>query len=78
MRHLAAVRLEVGELALGALHQQPAGEVGLVRGEVPRVLDAVFEPTLVMITANFEDFPEHRLAFFKCVSVTSARAEPLS
>ncbi|KAH8058484.1 hypothetical protein JL721_9505 [Aureococcus anophagefferens] len=37
----------------------------LVANEVPRVLDAVFEPTLRMITRNFEDFPEHRLAFFK-------------
>ncbi|KAJ8599904.1 hypothetical protein CTAYLR_002830 [Chrysophaeum taylorii] len=36
----------------------------LVANEVPRVLDAVFEPTLRMITRNFEDFPEHRLAFF--------------
>ena len=36
----------------------------LVASEVPRILDAVFEPTLRMITRNFEDFPEHRLAFF--------------
>eukprot|EP00879_Flechtneria_rotunda_P028493 GHRR01030614.1.p1 GENE.GHRR01030614.1~~GHRR01030614.1.p1 ORF type:complete len:828 (+),score=284.83 GHRR01030614.1:400-2883(+) len=32
--------------------------------EVPKVLTAVFEPTLAMITINFEDFPEHRLKFF--------------
>lgn len=31
---------------------------------VPRVFEAVFEPTLTMITRNFEDYPEHRLAFF--------------
>lgn len=31
---------------------------------VPRCFDAVFGPTLEMITANFEDFPEHRLQFF--------------
>jgi len=43
----------------------------LVAGEVPRVLDAVFEPTLVMITANFEDFPEHRLAFFKLLKAVN-------
>jgi exportin-1 len=29
------------------------------------MMDAVFEPTLTMITQNFEDFPEHRLNFFK-------------
>lgn len=29
-----------------------------------QVLQAVFEPTLAMITTNFEDFPEHRLKFF--------------
>ena len=32
----------------------------LVSEQVPRVLEAVFEPTLRMITTNFEDFPEHR------------------
>jgi exportin-1 len=32
--------------------------------EVPKVLAAVFEPTLQMITINFEDYPEHRLRFF--------------
>eukprot|EP00882_Tetradesmus_deserticola_P001199 GHRQ01001297.1.p1 GENE.GHRQ01001297.1~~GHRQ01001297.1.p1 ORF type:complete len:1084 (+),score=646.45 GHRQ01001297.1:232-3483(+) len=36
----------------------------LMEPEVPKVLSAVFEPTLGMITANFEDFPEHRLKFF--------------
>ncbi|KAK2956547.1 putative exportin 1B [Blattamonas nauphoetae] len=28
------------------------------------ILQSVFEPTLSMITNNFEDFPEHRLAFY--------------
>jgi exportin-1 len=32
--------------------------------DVPRIMDAVFEVTLEMITKNFEDFPEHRLQFF--------------
>eukprot|EP00878_Enallax_costatus_P005895 GHUV01006184.1.p1 GENE.GHUV01006184.1~~GHUV01006184.1.p1 ORF type:complete len:956 (+),score=324.49 GHUV01006184.1:1172-4039(+) len=32
--------------------------------EVPQVLQAVFEPTLAMITTNFEDYPDHRLKFF--------------
>jgi exportin-1 len=35
-----------------------------VQPEVPRVLAAAFEPTLAMITTNFEDYPEHRLRFF--------------
>ena len=38
---------------------------------MPRVLEAVFEPTLRMITTNFEDFPEHRLAFFKLLKATN-------
>lgn len=36
-----------------------------VAHEVPRMMEAVFEPTLTMITQNFEDFPDHRLNFFK-------------
>ena len=43
----------------------------LVSEQVPRVLEAVFEPTLRMITTNFEDFPEHRLAFFKLLKATN-------
>ncbi|KAL6772266.1 XPO1 [Auxenochlorella protothecoides x Auxenochlorella symbiontica] len=35
-----------------------------MRLEVPRIFEAVFEPTLQMITKNFEDYPEHRLQFF--------------
>jgi exportin-1 len=36
-----------------------------IADDAPRILEAVFEPTLAMITKNFSDFPEHRLAFFK-------------
>lgn len=43
----------------------------LVANEVPRILDAVFEPTLRMITRNFEDFPEHRLSFFKLLKAVN-------
>ncbi|GKY98970.1 hypothetical protein MPSEU_000852700 [Mayamaea pseudoterrestris] len=35
-----------------------------VAEDVPRIMEAVFEVTLEMITKNFEDFPEHRLQFF--------------
>ncbi|KAI2505592.1 CRM1 C terminal [Fragilaria crotonensis] len=38
---------------------------GYVVNDVPRIMEAVFECTLQMITANFEDFPEHRIRFFE-------------
>jgi len=37
---------------------------GDVLEEVPRIMERVFEVTLQMITANFEDFPDHRVKFF--------------
>lgn len=36
-----------------------------VVGDVPRIMEAIFEVTLEMITKNFEDFPEHRIRFFE-------------
>lgn len=33
--------------------------------DIPRITDAVFEATLEMIMANFEDYPEHRIRFFE-------------
>ncbi|KAL7553456.1 hypothetical protein ACHAWF_016738 [Thalassiosira exigua] len=41
-----------------------------ILGEVPRIMDCVFECTLHMITANFEDYPEHRLRFFEFIRVS--------
>ena len=38
---------------------------------VPMVLEAVFECTLQMITKNFEDFPEHRVNFFKLLQAVN-------
>ncbi|XP_063683019.1 exportin-1-like [Bolinopsis microptera] len=35
-----------------------------VTSEVPVIFDAVFECTLEMIKANFQDFPEHRTNFY--------------
>jgi len=32
---------------------------------VPRVFESLFQCTLEMITKNFEDFPDHRIMFFK-------------
>ncbi|CAH1183729.1 unnamed protein product [Ceutorhynchus assimilis] len=37
---------------------------GNINLEVPKILDAVFECTLEMISKNFEEFPEHRANFF--------------
>jgi exportin-1 len=36
----------------------------LISAEVPRIMEAVFEPTLEMITTNMLDHPEHRIGFF--------------
>jgi exportin-1 len=33
--------------------------------EIPKILENILESTLPMITKNFEDFPEHRILFFK-------------
>lgn len=41
--------------------------------EVPRIMEAVFECTLEMITKNFEDFPEHRIRFFGFLKVSLVR-----
>ncbi|KAJ3257200.1 Karyopherin transporter [Boothiomyces macroporosus] len=37
----------------------------LMSDKVPGILDAVFECTLNMINKNFEEYPEHRIGFFK-------------
>jgi exportin-1 len=49
-------------LSLFAAIIKQAGD--LITDQVPRVLSAVFECTLQMITTNMEDFPEHRINFF--------------
>ena len=41
-----------------------------VLSEVPKIMAAVFECTLQMITVNFEDFPEHRIRFFEFIRVS--------
>ena len=54
-----------------------AGRLGArLEPEVPRLLEAVFEPTLAMITANMEDFPEHRLHLFGLLRALAAHAFP--
>lgn len=36
----------------------------MISPEIPRILNAVFEKTLEMITTNMLDYPEHRINFF--------------
>jgi exportin-1 len=38
---------------------------GLISDKVGPILDSVFECTLNMINKNFEEYPEHRVGFFK-------------
>merc|ERR1719273_400652 len=44
--------------------------------DVPRILEAVFECTLQMITTNFEDFPEHRIRFFEFLRAVNSHCFP--
>jgi exportin-1 len=37
----------------------------IMSSEIPNIMNAVFEPTLEMITKNMMDFPDHRIGFFK-------------
>lgn len=43
---------------------------------VPRIMEAVFEPTLSMIMGNFEDFPETRLHFFQLLKAINLSSFP--
>ncbi|KAM9951178.1 hypothetical protein ACTFIW_010386 [Dictyostelium discoideum] len=46
----------------------------LVHPEVPKILEAVFETTLSMITKNFEDYPYHRINFFNLIRAINSNA----
>ncbi|RKO87879.1 CRM1 C terminal-domain-containing protein [Blyttiomyces helicus] len=39
--------------------------------KIPIILEATFECTLNMINKNFEEYPEHRVAFFKLLQATN-------
>ena len=41
-----------------------------ILNDVPRIMEAVFECTLQMISVNFEDYPEHRIRFFEFIRVS--------
>jgi exportin-1 len=47
-----------------------------VLDDVARIMDAVFEVTLDMITKNFEDFPEHRIRFFEFLRAVNLHCFP--
>lgn len=47
-----------------------------VMDDVPRVMGAVFECTLEMITKNFEDYPEHRIRFFQFLKAINQHCFP--
>lgn len=47
-----------------------------VVNDVPRIMDAVFECTLEMITKNFEDYPEHRIRFFEFLKAINTHCFP--
>ena len=44
--------------------------------DVPKIMEAVFECTLEMITKNFEDFPEHRIRFFEFLKAINQHCFP--
>ncbi|KAI8901081.1 CRM1 C terminal-domain-containing protein [Globomyces pollinis-pini] len=44
----------------------------LMSDKVVGILDAVFECTLNMINKNFEEYPEHRIGFFKLLQAINA------
>lgn len=48
----------------------------LLTPQVPAILDAVFEPTLNMITEDFAEFPEHRTGLYKMLRAINATCFP--
>uniref|UniRef100_A0A7S2R089 Exportin-1 n=2 Tax=Eucampia antarctica TaxID=49252 RepID=A0A7S2R089_9STRA len=49
---------------------------GHVIDDVPRIMEAVFECTLQMITTNFEDYPEHRISFYEFLRAVNLHCFP--
>uniref|UniRef100_A0A7S2V9Y0 Exportin-1 n=1 Tax=Entomoneis paludosa TaxID=265537 RepID=A0A7S2V9Y0_9STRA len=47
-----------------------------VLDDVGRIMDAIFEVTIEMITKNFEDFPEHRIRFFEFLRAVNKHCFP--
>jgi exportin-1 len=49
---------------------------GLMSDKIVPILDAVFECTLNMINKNFEEYPEHRIGFFKLLQSINLNCFP--
>lgn len=49
---------------------------GHVIDDVPRIMEAIFECTLQMITTNFEDYPEHRIRFYEFLRAVNMHCFP--
>eukprot|EP00993_Chasmostoma_nieuportense_P007598 NODE_86_length_3321_cov_122.116468_g80_i0.p1 GENE.NODE_86_length_3321_cov_122.116468_g80_i0~~NODE_86_length_3321_cov_122.116468_g80_i0.p1 ORF type:complete len:1072 (-),score=349.09 NODE_86_length_3321_cov_122.116468_g80_i0:63-3278(-) len=49
---------------------------GRMVADVGKILDATLEVTLQMITKNFEDYPEHRINFFRLLKELNAHCFP--
>ncbi len=52
------------------------GTALIERGYVQRIFESVFQVTLDMITRNFEDYPDHRLHFFRLLEQINRHAFP--
>eukprot|EP00736_Rhodelphis_marinus_P004090 Rmarinus@m.18775 len=62
------------DAAVLSLFAQIIDKIGShMTAQVPAILDAVFECTLQMITQNFEDYPDHRIAFFRMLMSINAK-----
>jgi len=48
----------------------------LLTPQVPAIMDAVFEPTLGMITQDFAEYPEHRVGFYKLLRAINLNCFP--
>ena len=48
----------------------------LLSGQVPAILEAVFEPTLNMINQDFMEYPEHRTGFYKLLTAINKTCFP--
>lgn len=43
---------------------------------VPAILDSLFESTLNMINKDFQEYPEHRVAFFNMIKAINSNCFP--
>ncbi|CAK5283617.1 unnamed protein product [Mycena citricolor] len=48
----------------------------LLTVQIPATLDAVFQPTLDMITKDFTEFPDHRMGLYKLLRAVNSKCFP--